>query len=110
MITTLLLFSMLFQHENQYYLPLSRSELIRHRFPMKYLGTIGNLRPGYFEATQDTPLPDKVVIGNLAFYKDFKAPLDTPLPDIVEVGPSGAVVAKSASGGLLLLVNDSSSV
>jgi hypothetical protein len=105
MIATLLLFSMLFQYENQYYLPLNRSEL-GNRFPVKYLGTIGDLRPGYFEAAQDAPPPDKVVIGNLAFYKDFKAPQDTPLPDREEVGPSGANVAKSANGALLITGKD----
>src|SRR5262245_23806525 len=105
MIATFLLFSTLFQYENQFYLPLSRSEL-SNRFPVKYLGTIGNLRPGYFEATQDAPRPDKVVIGNLAFYKDYKATQDTPLPDKVEVGPSGAGVAKSAGGGLFITGKD----
>jgi hypothetical protein len=79
MIAALILFSTLFQHENQFYLPLSRSEL-SNRFPVKYLGTMGDLRPGYFEAMQDNPSPDKVVIGNLTFYKDFKAPQDTPCP------------------------------
>src|SRR5262249_30458926 len=39
MIATLLLLSMLFQHENQSYLPLSRSEL-SNRFPVRYIGTI----------------------------------------------------------------------
>src|SRR5688572_20100236 len=38
----------LFQYENQDYLPLSRSELNR-RFPVRYLGTIGTLRPAYME-------------------------------------------------------------
>jgi len=82
MIATFLLFSMLFQHENQSYLPLSRSEL-SNRFPVKYLGTIGDLRPGYFEAMQDNPLPDKV-----------------------EIGPSGASVAKSAGADLLITGKD----
>jgi len=81
MIATLLLLSMLFQHENQSYLPLSRSEL-SNRFPVRYIGTIGDLRPGYFEAMQDSVLPDKV-----------------------DIGPSGASVARSG-GGLLITGKD----
>src|SRR5215470_5038316 len=82
MIATLLLLSMLSQHENQSYLPLSHSEL-SNRFPVRYIGTIGDLRPGYFEAMQDSVLPDKV-----------------------DVGPSGASVARSGSGGLLITGKD----
>ena len=73
----------LFQHGNQFYLPLSRVELSR-RFPVKYLGTIGGDRlPGYFEPRQDRPLPNRL-----------------------EAGPAGAIVAQAGSGGLLITGND----
>lgn len=72
----------LFQYENQSYLPLSPSEL-RRRFPVRYLGTMGTLRPGYFELKQDSPLPEKV-----------------------EAGPSGVNVTKSAGNELLITGRD----
>ena|GEM_PF-233830 len=52
----------LFQYENQSYLPLNRSEL-NQRFPVRYLGSIGNLRPSFFEPKQDTTLPERIAIG-----------------------------------------------
>lgn len=82
MVATLLLLSLLFQHENQSYLPLSHSEL-SNRFPVRYIGTLGDLRPGYFEAKQDSPLPDSL-----------------------DIGPSGASVARSGSGSLLITGKD----
>src|SRR5262245_45752194 len=72
----------LFQYENQPYLPLSHSELSQ-RFPVRYMGTIGTLRPGYFERKQDSPLPERV-----------------------EVGPSGASVTRSAEDELLITGKD----
>lgn len=50
------------QHENQDYLPLTRAE-VQKKFPVKYLGTLGNDRPGYFEAIADKPLPASLNIG-----------------------------------------------
>ncbi|HYK19176.1 MAG TPA: hypothetical protein VEV42_00460, partial [Pyrinomonadaceae bacterium] len=50
------------QYENQAYLPLSRREISR-KFPVKYAGTLGEHRPGYFENLDDKPLPAKLAIG-----------------------------------------------
>ena len=50
------------QYENQAYLPLSRAEISK-KFPVKYAGTLGNQRPGYFESLEDKPLAGKLAIG-----------------------------------------------
>src|SRR5262245_30232373 len=50
------------QYENQGYLPLTKTELSK-RFPVTYIGTLGNERPGYFEGQSDKPLPKSIGIG-----------------------------------------------
>lgn len=63
------------QHENQAYLPLTKAE-IRKKFPVKYVGTLGYERPGYFEGMVDQPFPGKL-----------------------DIGPSGAVVIEGNDNG-----------
>ncbi|HKR14139.1 MAG TPA: hypothetical protein VJT15_18895 [Pyrinomonadaceae bacterium] len=55
--------SVLAQHKNQNYLPLTKAEL-RKRFPITYVGTLGNGSPAYFENnTSDKPLATNLDIG-----------------------------------------------
>jgi hypothetical protein len=70
------------QHENQGYLPLTKTELSR-RFPVSYIGTLGHDRPGYFEDQSDKPLPERVGIG-----------------------PSGAVITTTEDNDLVITGND----
>lgn len=50
------------QHENLDYSPLTKAELSR-RFPVRYIGTLGHDRPGYFEDQSDKPLSQTIGIG-----------------------------------------------
>src|ERR1051325_10778017 len=70
------------QHENQSYLPLSKTET-GNRFPVKYVGTIGDRRPGYFESMKDTPPPERL-----------------------NVGPSGALITTKENEGLRIFGKD----
>src|SRR5215470_2807196 len=50
------------QYENQRYLPLNKRELA-NRFPIHYVGTLGDRRPGYFGAMVDQDLPKTIKAG-----------------------------------------------
>ncbi|HJQ30698.1 MAG TPA: hypothetical protein VJ866_00885 [Pyrinomonadaceae bacterium] len=51
-----------FQNENQSYLPLSDAETARS-FPVEYVGTWSNGRPGYFPEMRDRRLPERLNVG-----------------------------------------------
>ncbi|HEX6729054.1 MAG TPA: hypothetical protein VF074_03540 [Pyrinomonadaceae bacterium] len=70
------------QHESQGYLPLTKAE-IRKKFPVKYVGTLGYERPGYFEGMVDKPFPGKL-----------------------DIGPSGAVVTEENDNDLIIAGKD----
>lgn len=70
------------QYESQAYLPLTRAEISK-KFPVKYVGSLGNERPGYFEGLEDKPLPR-----NLA------------------IGPSGALVTRTNENNLVIAGTD----
>lgn len=71
------------QHENQNYLPLTRSEL-KKRFPVTYVGTLGHGRPGYFEDNTS----------------------DKPLASSLDVGPSGAAIRMTDESDLEITGKD----
>ena len=70
------------QNESQAYLPLSAAEL-RKTFPITYVGTMGNNRPGYLADAGDRPLPSTL-----------------------NIGPSGAVIKRTADDNVLLTGHD----
>lgn len=70
------------QSESQAYLPLTRAEVSK-KFPVKYVGTLGNERPGYFESKADKALPERLGIGL-----------------------SGAVVTRTGEGNLIITGKD----
>lgn len=70
------------QYENQSYLPLTNAEISK-KFPVTYVGTTGNSRPGYFEGKSDKPLPGTI-----------------------NIGPSGAVIKTMSDDEDLLITGD----
>jgi len=70
------------QYESQDYLPLTQAEL-KKRFPLRYVGTLGRERPGYFDSISDTPVGASL-----------------------RIGPSGAVITKTNDDNVAITGKD----